>query len=485
MWLIIGGAGVVKEIKVMRKAGFNVMNFMSDDLKEFLEIMPFHMMRMMEGQRGAFKDSMDVVSKEMVAFQSAWAVTLIKMNPYLMLNPFIGGFLKENGREDLFHYFDRKRRQFASFLELRAGELDKEVEKEFGFQFGDGVWTKIAETPRVELWLVRDYKDMLDKVPLIMVPPMILSPGVLAWEKGRSFVHYLSDRGIPTGVIVNKDILKNVAVQDMTMEEHILDTRDMCIEAGKYFGKTQVVLGGYCQGSECALRSLATGKLKGIASYGLLGVSPIDPTDVGTLYDNYHNLPEKITLEDAAIILPNGRKVIHGDIMRAVIEYGNPEANNPWSQMLRDLAICDGGKPSKGSLKMWYWLNRTIHLPYKIIQLTNITYQHPIVDGVYGYELFGERPDLKRLGEFGVRSLFIGTAEKDTLVKQESSVFLVSLLRKIIDVNLCQYNKGHLGMVRDCVMPKSDEPLDGYSLKGQPGPVIWYNKNVRRHPLEA
>ena len=128
------------------------MNFMSDDLKDFLEIMPFHMMRMMEGQRGAFKDSMDIGSKELLAFQSAWAVTLIKMNPYLMLNPFVGGFLKDNGREDLFSYFDRKRRQFASFLELRTGQLDEEVEKEFGFQFNDGVWTKIASR-LWECWL--------------------------------------------------------------------------------------------------------------------------------------------------------------------------------------------------------------------------------------------------------------------------------------------------------------------------------------------
>jgi len=468
----------------MQKHEFNLMNFLSDDMKDFIEIMPFHMMRMLEGERGAFKDTMNFISKEIVAFGSAWAYTLVKMNPYLMLNPFVGGFLKSNGnKEDILQYFNRKRKQLLSFIEMKTGKYDEEVEKEFGFQFDDGQWMKLAETPRVELWLVRDFKDMRDKVPLIMIPPMILNPGVLAWEKGRSFVHYLSDRGIPTGVIVNKDILKHVEVQDMSMEDHILDTREMCIEAAKYFGNTQVILGGYCQGGECSLRALATGKLKGVAAYGLLGVAPIDPTDVGTLYDNYHHLPSKITLDDAAVILPTGRKVIHGDIMRAVIEYGNPEANNPWSQMLRDLMMCDNGKPSKGALKMWYWLNKTLHLPYKIIQLTNLTYRYPIIDGVYGYELFGERPDLKKLGEYGVKSLFVGTAMKDTLVKQEASLFLVTLLRNIVDVTLCQYNKGHLGMVRDCVLPNSDEPLDGYSLKGQPGPVIWYREKVRRYPL--
>ncbi len=470
----------------MDKSGFNLLNFIGDDLEDFLKIMPFHVMRLLEGGRGAFKDSLDVISRETVAFCSAWATTLIEMNPCLMLNPIVGGFLKANGKgkEDLLGYFDRKRRQFASFLQMKMGELDGEVDREFGFQFDDGIWMKLAETSRVELWMVRDFKDMRDRVPLILIPPMILNPGVLAWEKGRSFVHYLSDRGIPTGVIVNKDILENVAVQDMSMEDHILDTREMCKVAGDYFGRTQVILGGYCQGAECALRALATGKLKGIAAYGLLGVAPIDPTDVGTLYDNYHHLPAKTTLDDAVVVLPSGRKVIHGDIMRAVIEYGNPEANNPWSQLLRELSICDSGRPSPSALKMWYWLNRTIHLPYKIIQLTNLTYKHPIVDGLYGYELFGEKPDLKRLGEFGIKSLFVGTAKRDTLVREEASTFLVSLLRNIIDVHLCQYDKGHLGMVRDCVMPNSDEPLDGYSLKGQPGQVLWYRWKVHRHPLQ-
>lgn len=459
--------------------------FVGELLKDFIEIMPFQMMRILEGQKGAYKDGVQFATKELNAMNAAWAETLVRINPMFALNPFVGGLLRDNGRkEDLIEYFDRKREQFNSYLALKQGDLDAVIEKEFGFQFDDGVWVKLAETPRVELWMVRDYSDWKDRVPLIMIPPMILSAGVLAWEKDRSFVHYLSEHGIPTGVIVNKDIMTNVAVQDMNMEEHIQDTREMCIEAGKFFNNTQVILGGYCQGGECSLRALASGEIKGAAAYGLLGVAPIDPTDVGTLYDNYHNLPGSITLDDASITLPNGRKVIHGDIMRAVIEFGNPEANNAWSQMFRELAMLDKGRPSKGALKMWYWLNKTIHLPYQVIALTNITYQHPIKDGVYGYELFGRRPDLKKLGEYGVKSLFVGTAEKDTLVKPEASKFLVSLLRPFTDVSLAEYDKGHLGMVRDCVLPKSDEPLDGRTLKGQPGPVLWYKEKVKRIPLE-
>ena len=460
--------------------------FVGELLKEFIDIIPFQMMRLLEGQKGAYKDGVAFTSKEVNDFSSAWAATLIKINPLYAFNPFVGGLLKEDGKkEDLIEYFERKAEQFSSYLALKNGELDALILKEFGFQFDDGVWVKLAETPRVEMWMVRDYSDWKEKVPLIMVPPMILSPGVLAWEKGRSFVHYLSEHGIPTGVIVNKDIMTNVAVQDMTMEEHIQDVRDMCAEAGRFFNNTQVILGGYCQGAECSLRALATGILKGVASYGLLGVAPIDPTDVGTLYDNYHNLPRRITLEDATITLPNGRKVINGDVMRAVIEYGNPEANNAWSQMLRELVMMEKGKPSKGALKMWYWLNRTIHLPYSIIALTNMTYKHPIRDGVYGYEIFGRRPDLKKLGEYGIRSLFMGTAERDTLVKPDACKFLVTLLRPFTDVHLAEYDKGHLGMVRDCVRPDSDEPLDGTTLKGQPGPVMWYKEKVRRFPLDA
>lgn len=470
----------------MGQPGVNLQDlFVGDILKEFIEIMPFQMMRILEGQKGACNDGLSLMSREINAMQASWAATLVKLNPMFAFNPFVGGLLKDGSREDMVEYFERKREQFNSFLAMKSGELDSMVEKDFGFQFDDGRWMKLGETPRVELWMVRDYEDLKDKVPLIMIPPMILSPGVLAWEPGRSFVHYLSEREIPTGVIVSKDILENTAVQDMSMEDHILDMREMCIIAGKYFNNTKVILGGYCQGAECSIRALASGKLKGAAGYGLLGVAPIDPTDVGTLYDNYYKLPKGTTLENAVITLPSGRKVINGDVMRAVIEFGNPEVNNAWSQLFREFSMCDRGRPSKSSLKMWYWLNRTIHLPYKIIELTNLTYQYPIVDGVYGYEMFGDKLDLKRLGEYGIESLFVGTAEKDTLVKSESSKFLVSLLRPFIDVSLCEYDKGHLGMVRDCVKPNSDEPLDGRSLKGQPGPVIWYNEKVKRIPLDV
>ena len=469
----------------MGKPRLNLKDLVGEETKDFMEIMPFHTMRMLEGVRGAAKDALDRTSLEIDSFQSAWARTLLTCSPMLAMNLFVGGMLRDVDGEDLFDYVDRKNRQMSSFLALRGGEFDKEIEKEFGYQFDDGQWVKFAETPRIELWMVRDYSDLKDKVPLIMIPPMVLNPGVLAWEKGRSFVHYLSERDIPVGVIINKDIMTNIPVQDMTMEEHIMDVREVCAEAGRFFGDTQVIMGGYCQGAECSLRALATGKLKGVASFGLIGVGPIDPTDVGTLYDNYHNLPASITLDDACITLPSGRKVIHGDKMKAVIEYGNTEANNAWSQMFRELSMCEKGSPSPSALKIWYWLNRTNHLPYSVIQLTNLTYQHPITDGVYGYELFGERPDLKKLGEFGINSLFVGTAENDTLVREEASIFLVSLLRNIIDVHPCQYNKGHLGIVRDCVMPGCDEPLDGYSHRGQEGPVLWYRNKVKRVPLDA
>jgi hypothetical protein len=232
-----------------------------------------------------------------------------------------------------------------------------------------------------------------------------------------------------------------------------------------------------------ALRVIATGKLKGVAHSGLLGVAPVDPTDVGTLYENHKHLLAGTTLDDACTTLPSGNRVIDGDTMRKVINYGNPEVNNPVSETLRELAMCGEGIPRESLLVMWYWLTHTVPLPPKIIELTNRGYEKPMVDGVYGYELFGERPDLKRLGEHGIAHLFVGTALKDTLVRQEASAKLVTLLRGIVDVNLCQFDKGHLGMVRDCAREGSDEPLDGRSKLGQEGPVLWYRRVVRRKPL--
>jgi poly(3-hydroxyalkanoate) synthetase len=270
----------------------------------------------------------------------------------------------------------------------------------------------------------------------------------------------------------------------MTPEEMILDMRELSIRLGEHFAGTQIIFGGYCQGAESSLRALATGKLRGVAHAALLGVAPIDPTDVGTLYDNHKHLLEGTTLNEACTVMPSGNLVIDGDTMRQVINYGNPEANNPVSELVRELVLCNEGMPGSSGLVMWYWLNRTLPLPPGIIALTNKGYENPMVDGVYGYELFGERPDLKRLGEHGIEHLFVGTAARDTLVKQEASTMLRTLLRGVTEVHLCQYDKGHLGIVRDCCREGSDEPLDGRSLAGQEGPVLWYRRVIRRKPLD-
>lgn len=453
-------------------------------MADMMDKAPFHTMRSMQAANGAVKDGVWFAERETRENLNAWAHTMMAMNPFMAMHPLVAsvaGKRKETMDQLMARRLDRAR---AWWL-LKNGELDERARRSFGLRFDDGRWYKLAETDRMELWLVDRFDHLRKKaVPLVMIPPMVLDPGVLAWDDRQSFVHYLSERDIPTGIIVNKDIRTTPAVQKMTPEDLILDCRELSIELGRYFYNTQIVFGGYCQGAESSLRALAAGKLKGVAHTALMGVAPIDPTDVGTLYDNHQHLFDGTSLDDACTTMPSGNQVIDGDVMRQVINYGNPEANNPVSELVRELALCNEGMPRTSGLVMWYWLNRTVPLPPRIIELTNKGYENPMVDGVYGYELFGEKPDLKRLAEHGIEHLWVGTAERDTLVRQEASTKLVTILRGIVDVNLCQYDKGHLGIVRDCCREGSDEPLDGHSKRGQEGPVLWYRRVVRRRKLD-
>ena len=82
------------------------------------------------------------------------------------------------------------------------------------------------------------------------------------------------------------------------------------------------------------------------------------------------------------------------------------------------------------------------------------------------------------------RSIVKSREVTDTLVRQEASTMLRTLLRGLVDVHLCQYDKGHLGIVRDCCREGSDEPLDGHSKLGQEGPILWYRRAISRKPLD-
>ncbi len=453
-------------------------------MADWMDKTPFHTMRSLQAMNGAIKDGAWFAERETREVLNAWAHSILSVMPASALNPWLTAWAGKR-KETLPALLGRRAERFRAWWLLKSGELDDRARRSFGLRFDDGSWWRLAETPRLELWLPQRFDGLRDTaVPLVMIPPMVLDPGVLAWDDRQSFIHYLSARDVPTGVIVNKDIRTVEAVQEMTPEEFILDCRELSIALGEHFGGTQIVFGGYCQGAESSLRTLATGKLKGVAHAGLLGVAPIDPTDVGTLYENHKHLMEGTTLDQACTTMDSGKKVIDGDIMRKVINYGNPEANNPVSELVRELALCNEGMPRTSWLVMWFWLNRTKPLPPKIIALTNKGYENPMVDGVYGYDLFGERPDLKRLGEHGIENLFVGTAIGDTLVRQEASTMLRTLLRGIVDVHLCQYDKGHLGIVRDCCREGSDEPLDGYSKLGQEGPILWYRRTIRRKPLD-
>ena len=159
-----------------------------------------------------------------------------------------------------------------------------DIEKDYGFHFDNGNYLLIDETERMFLYTViateADVDVRPDSKPVLIAHPYVLGPNILAFlpEERKSYIAIrFANQGIPTYVRIIKDIHSNPAVQMMTGEEDVLDTKLFSeIIVGRH-GKP-LTLNGVCQGGFIFLAGLLSGEFEDLVDTLIICNSPIDGT---------------------------------------------------------------------------------------------------------------------------------------------------------------------------------------------------------------
>lgn len=378
--------------------------------------------------------------------------------------------------EDIAAFVERE----ARLIDLIVNDYPKailDIRSEYGFHFNDGGYVKVAETDRFELYQVLPLRQgaevRMDGKPIIIVPPYVLGPNILAFlpHEHKSYVHAFANEGIPTYIRILKDIGVTPAVQTMTGEDDARDTRFFCEQVKAGHGKA-VTLNGFCQGGFMTLIDLLSGELDGLVDAHITCVAPMDGTRSQSLVEYLQHLPERFRdLGYALKTLPNGNRVVDGKVMSWVYKLKSMEREAPIYSMYRDLMMFD--KPgedlppiSKTAAAINHWLiyDRT-DLPYGITQLSFDSYTIPVAaDGTLPVKLFGRPLNFKRIKEMGIPWL-ICVAEKDDLVDMPAA--LVPL--DFIDAEVTVFPKGHGAIATSWSLPTSACALNSCFCSAQSG----------------
>jgi hypothetical protein len=343
----------------------------------------------------------------------------------------------------------------------------RDIEAEYGFHFEDGGYAKAAETDRFELYQVLP-RDELVQVrdggkPIVIVPPYVLGPNILAFLPGenRSYVQCFADQGIPTYVRIVKDIETSPAVQTMTPEEDVLDTRFFCEHVKARHGKP-VTLNGFCQGGLLTVMAVLSGELDGLVDAHITCAAPMDGTRSKGLVGYMDELPDCFrSLGYASKTLPNGNQVVDGKVMSLVYKLKSIDEEAPLLAFYRDLKMFDKpGQPeikiSKTAAAINYWmLYDQRDLPQAITELSYKSYTIPVTEeGVLPVKLFGKKLSFKRIREKGIKWL-ICYAENDNLVEKEAALAPLDY----ISAEVCAFPKGHASIATSWSVPTSEYAL--------------------------
>jgi hypothetical protein len=371
----------------------------------------------------------------------------------------------------------------SNMMDVMANQYPQaiqDIEPEFGFHFERGDNKKILETDRFILYqiLPTDKKVKVNNSgkPVIILPPYVLGANILSFlpHENRSYAHAFANQGIPTYIRIFKDISTNEAVQVMTGEDDTLDTRLFCETVKKRHGNP-VTLNGYCQGGFSAVCNLLSGKLDGLVDALITCVSPMDGTRSQGLADFLKKLPQRFNdLLYGTKTLPNGNKVADGKLMGWVYKLKSIEDESPIAAFYRDLSMfgrqdTDRVKISKSAAAINYWLNNERNdLPLAITQMSFDSYNIPITeDGTLPIKLFGEKLNLKRLQEKGIKWL-ICYGENDDLVEKETALAPIDY----VDAEVTAFPKGHVAIATSWSHPDSACALHTrFGDKNYRGPV--------------
>jgi hypothetical protein len=370
--------------------------------------------------------------------------------------------------------FMARQAQVTELLVHAYPQAIRDIAPEYGFHFDDGGYVKVAETDRFYLYQVlprhKGVKVRKKGKPVIIIPPYVLGANVMAFLPGedRSFVHCFANQGIPTYVRIVKDIETTPAVQVLTGEDDCLDTRRFCEQVKERHGRA-VTLCGYCQGGFTAVVNLLSGELDGLMDVLITCVAPMDGTRSKGLAGFLKELPKKFKdLSFAIKILPNGNRVVRGELVSWIFKLKNIAHENPITAFYRDLQVLEKvRKIGKSAAAINYWLLYDVtELPLAIVNMSLESYTVPVApDGTLPVKLFGRSLNFQRIKDKGIHWL-ICAAEKDDLVEKEASLAPLDW----VEAEVTMFPRGHVAIATSWTLPTSECSLDKCFLSCR-GPV--------------
>ncbi len=378
---------------------------------------------------------------------------------------------------------DRYLKSKAEVLETLVLDLPKAVKDigaEYGFHFETDEYRLVDRTDRMDLYEVLptdpDVHTRQDAKPVIIAHPYVLGHNILAFlpTERKSYVHAFANQGIPTYVRIVRDISEHPAVQVMTGEDDALDTARFARLLKEKHGKP-VTLSGVCQGGFLIMADALSGELDGLVDAVITNASPIDGTKSKGLRSYLDRIaPRFHSLAYALKTLPNGNRVVDGEVMSWVYKIKSLDEEAPVTAFYRDLAMIEkksrSGRDSIGktaaAINRWLVYDRT-DLPVNITEMSNLSYSVPISpEGDLPVTLFGRTLNLKRLTERGIR-LLICYGAQDDLVEPASALAPLDF----IDAETTAFPKGHAAIFTSWSHPESEYALHKRYSDGSRGPV--------------
>ena len=384
------------------------------------------------------------------------------------LDAWINTFLKDGDGEDLRDLAARK----ATLMDALAREYPRairEIGEDYGIHPEKGGYSLVHETERFLLYQVLPREEAVrvkaGGKPVLVVPPYVLGPNILAFlpGRGRSYLHAFADRGIPTYVRLVKDIRSTPAVQTMEGEDDVLDTRAFCEAIKKRHGKP-ATLNGFCQGGLMTVCALLTGELDGLVDAHVTCASPMDGTRSASLKAYLELLPERLRdLGYSVKRLPNGNRVVDGEVVSWVYKLKSMEREAPLTSLYRDMRLLDRPgqdepkiNPVAAAINHWLVHDRA-DLPVSVTRMSFDSHTKPVTeDGTLPVKLFGRPLNFSRLKRKKIRWLLC-IAAKDDLVDRHSALLPVD--KGFADAEVTVFPKGHASIATSWSAPDSLCPL--------------------------
>lgn len=362
-------------------------------------------------------------------------------------------------------------------------EAIHDIERDYGFHFDSDNYLLIDETERMSLYQVlpteADVEVRPDRKPVLIAHPYVLGPNILAFlpEERKSYVHAFANQGIPTYVRIIKDIHSNPAVQVMTGEEDVLDTKLFSENIVGRHGK-RLTINGVCQAGFIFLAGLLSGEFENLVDTLIICNSPIDGTrDEGLKRYMDEVVPRFRSLAYATKTMPNGNRVIDGKIMSWVYRLKSMENEAPLYTYYRDIDQFEedvrhgvrGIGKTASAINRWLVYDRT-DLPIDVTNLSRLSYTVPISpEGDLPFKLFGRRLNLNYINDKGINFL-ICYAREDKLVERSSSLAPLEFVK----AEVTELPEGHAAIFTTWSHPDSEYALHKRFPNGQRGPVRFH-----------